>query len=111
VTPGQLVIGNVYFAVYYEDEEMTKMVIQSYEYLKTENSKDGEGPFFIFRPISPFPLGESSEFGEARIPSPYDGEVALTPKNLLTLTDLAGLIDHLQRVQRNGPGRVWGDAS
>ena len=33
MSPSQLVAGQVYFKVCYEDEDLTRMVIQSYEYL------------------------------------------------------------------------------
>jgi hypothetical protein len=52
--------------------------------------------------LNPFAVGDAK-------PTPYDGEFELDEKNVKSLVDLSGLIDHLSRLQRNGPGRVWAD--
>ena len=106
MAPSDLVAGQVYFMVGYEDEELTRMVIQSYEYLgKQEPSalEPGEQAW-RFRPMDPFTHEENV--------SPYDGEFEFTETNLERLYDLPRLIEHLQRIHRNGPGRAWAsDAS
>ena len=102
--PDQLAVGNVYHVIVYEDDAMTKMMIQSFEYLGLE---EGGLDRFRFRPLSPFPLLDAPSDME----SIYDGEIVMTVKNVATLADLPGLIDNLQRIQRNGPGRMWADAS
>ena len=106
MAPSDLVAGQVYFMVCYEDENLTRMLIQSYEYLgKQEPSalEPGEQAW-RFRPIDAFTHEENV--------SPYDGEFEFTENNLKRLYDLPQLIDHLQRIQRNGPGRAWAiDAS
>jgi len=111
LTPSALKAGQVYFMVCYEDDDLTRMVIQSYEYLGTEAPsviEPGERAY-RFRPMNPFAVGEQTE---ANAPTPYDGVFELTEKTLLSLHDLASLIDHLQRVQRYGAGRTWAsDAS
>ena len=105
-----LVTGKVYFAVCYEDEEMTRMLIQSYEYLgpATDDERPG-GPWYRFRALDPF--GDSEDDQRTVEDSPYVGEFRLTSENIISLMDLEGLIDGLQRIKRNGPGRMWADAS
>ena len=105
-----LVTGNVYFAIWYEDEEMKRMIIQSYEYVgpAADDERPG-GPWYRFRALDPF--GGSEDDERAAEGSPYEGEFRLTTKNILSLMDLDGLIDGLQRIKRNGPGRMWADAS
>jgi hypothetical protein len=105
VTPDKLTVGCVYHMIVYEDEAMTKMSIQSYEYLGPRPGSPE--PSYRFKPLSPFPLSDDPNPRE----SIYDGEVDLTAKNLQHLADLPELIDQLQRIQRNGPGRMWADAS
>jgi len=99
VTPAQLVSGHVYFEVCYEDRDLRHMFIQSYEYLgKQEPSviEPGEKAY-RFRQLN-------SVAGES--------EFEFTEKTLDMLHDLSGLIDHLARVHRNGPGRAFApDAS
>jgi hypothetical protein len=106
VTPGQLVAGQVYFKVCYEDEDLNRMVIQSYEYLGRQEPsalESGEKAY-RFRPMDPFSTDDDA--------TPYDGEFEFTEKTLQSLCDLASLIDLLQRIQRKGPGRAWApDAS
>jgi len=105
VTPSQLVAGQAYFKVCYEDESLTRMVIQSYEYLGEQAPsvlEPGENAY-RFRPLDPF-----STDNEATL---YDGVFEFTEKQLHSVCDLASLIDLLQRIQRNGPGRAWADAS
>ena len=106
MSPADLVAGQVYFKVCYEDEDLTRMLIQSYEYLgKQEPSalEPGEQAW-RFRPMDPFTHEENV--------SPYDGEFEFTQKTLESLCDLPALIDLLQRIERNGPGRAWAsDAS
>jgi hypothetical protein len=101
VTPAQLVAGQVYFEVCYEDEHLKRMYIQSYEYLGKEGPsviEPGEKGY-RFRPLNPVENGEVGEF-------------EFTTKTLDLLHDLSDLIDHLARVQRNGPGRAFApDAS
>ena len=105
-----LVTGRVYFAICYEDEEMTRMIIQSYEYLgPATDDERAEGPWYRFRALDPF--GNSDDDQRNPEDSPYDGEFRLTTKNILSLMDLDGLIDGLQRIKRNGPGGMWADAS
>jgi hypothetical protein len=87
----------VYFCVVYENESMTHTMIQSWEYLGP-----GESGIYRFRALNPFAVGDAK-------PTPYDGEFELDEKNVKSLVDLSGLIDHLSRLQRNGPGRVWAD--
>jgi hypothetical protein len=110
VDAAALVTGKVYFAIWYEDEEMTRMIIQSYEYLgpATDDQRQG-GPWYRFRALDP--LGDSEDDQRNVGGSPYDGEFRLTTENVLSLMDLDGLIDGLQRIKRNGPGRMWADAS
>lgn len=99
MSPFDLVAGQVYFKVCYEDEDLTRMLIQSYEYLgKQEPSalEPGERAW-RFRPMDPFTHADDAR--------PYDGEYEFTEKNLESLCDLSVLIDLLQRIQRNGPGR------
>ena len=88
----------MYFSVVYGNEAMTHTMIQSWEYL----GKGEEDGIYRFRALNPFAEGEAK-------PTPYDGEFELTEKNMKSLVDLAGLIDHLQRLRRNGPGRIWAD--
>jgi hypothetical protein len=99
VTPAQLVSGQVYFEVCYEDRELTRIFIQSYEYLGKEAPsviEHGEKAY-RFRPLNA--AEETAEF-------------EFTTKTLDMLHDLPGLIDHLARIQRNGPGRAFApDAS
>ena len=76
---------------------MTHTMIQSWEYLGP-----GENGIYRFRALNPFAVGDA-------VPTPYDGEFELTEKNIKSLVDLQGLVDHLTRLQRNGPGRVWAD--
>jgi hypothetical protein len=105
VAPDKLTVGSVYHMIVYEDEAMAKMSIQSYEYLGPRHGSSE--PSYRFRPLSPFPLSDEPNARE----SIYDGELDVTAKNLQSLADLPGLIDQLQRIQRNGPGRMWADAS
>jgi len=77
---------------------MTQMMVQSWQYL----GKGDEEGIYRFKALNPFGVGDKQ-------PEPYDGEFELTEKNIKTLLDLPGLIDHLQRTQRNGPGRVWAE--
>ena len=107
-----LVIGRVYFAIWYEDEEMTRMTIQSYEYLGPATNDDRPGgPRYRFRALDPFPVSETDgEDDSNTASSPYNDPWHLTANNILSLMDLDSLIDGLQRIQRNGPGRMWADA-
>lgn len=101
MSPSDLVAGQVYFKVCYEDDDLSRMLIQSYEYLgKQEPSalEPGERAW-RFRPMDPFTHEENV--------SPYDGEFEFTEKTLESLCDLLALIDLLTRIQRNGPGRAW----
>jgi hypothetical protein len=91
--------------IVYDDEAMTKMLIQSYEYLGPAQARRSDR--YRFKPLSPFPLSKA----EGSVESVYDGEFELTAQNLESLVDLPNLIDRLQRIQRNGPGRMWADAS
>ena len=100
-----LSVGKVYFMIVYDDEAMTRMLIQSYEYLGPAEAPPLDR--YRFKPLSPFPLSEAEGSEE----SAYGGEFQLTAKNLESLVDLPNLIDRLQRIQRNGPGRMWADAS
>ena len=101
MTPAQLVAGQVYFEVGYEDKHLKRMFIQCYEYLGKEGPsviEPGEKAY-RFRPIKPVENDDGAEF-------------EFTAKTLHMLHDLFGLIDHLTRVQRNGPGRAYApDAS
>ena len=99
MTSAQLIPGQVYFEVCYEDEDLKHMFIQSYEYLGKEQPsviEPGERAY-CFRQLNSSAEAEQFEF---------------TIKTLDLLHDLPGLIDHLARVQRNGPGRAYApDAS
>ena len=105
MAPDKLIVGSVYHMVVYDDDAMTKMSIQSYEYLGPRPASSE--PRYRFKPLSPFPLSDEPNVRD----SIYDGEMELTAQNLQSLADLPGLIDQLQRIQRNGPGRMWIDAS
>lgn len=105
-----LVTGKVYFAICYEDEELTRMIIQSYEYVgPAADDERPDGPWYRFRALDPF--GDPEDDQRKLEGSPYDGEFRLNTKNILSLMDVDGLIDGLQRIKRNGPGRMWADAS
>ena len=101
----ELSVGKVYFTIMYDDEAMTKMVIQSYEYLGP--APESRPNCYWFTPLSPFPLTDAGTSAE----SVYSGPFEFTEQQLENLVDLPNLIDRLQRIQRNGPGRVWADAS
>ena len=99
MTPEQLVSGHVYFEVCYEDESLKRIFIQSYEYLGKEEPsviEPGEKAY-RFRQLNSVADADQWEF---------------TTKTLYMLHDLPGLIDHLDRIQRNGSGRAFApDAS
>jgi hypothetical protein len=91
VIPSRLAKGQVYFVVGYEDEELTKMVIESYEYLGRHSPSavsPGERAFH-FRPIHPVVPGTNHE----------EVELEITEGQLKSLYDLAGLIDHLRHIE------------
>jgi hypothetical protein len=99
VKPAQLVSGQVYFEVCYEDRDLTRIFIQSYEYL-------GKQAPSVIEP------GEKAYRFRQLNAADEDGEFEFTMKTLDMLHDLPGLIDHLARIQRNGPGQAFApDAS
>ena len=100
----ELSAGQVYFMIMYDDDAMTKMVIQSYEYLGPAPASRPD--CYRFAPLSPFPLTDRTS-----AESVYNGPFEFTAQQLESLVDLPNLIDRLQRIQRNGPGRMWADAS
>ena len=106
MSPSHLVAGQVYFKVCCENEALTRMLIQSYEYLgkQAPSALEPGERAWRFRPMDPFTHADDAR--------PYDGEYEFIEKNLESLCDLPALIDLLQRIQRNGPGRAWAsDAS
>jgi hypothetical protein len=97
VRPTDLVAGQAYFKVGYEDERLTRIVIQSYEYLGKQVPSEfvaGE-PAWRFRPLDPFTHEENVY--------PYDGEFEFTERHLDAVCDLAGLIQTLERIMLHGP--------
>ena len=98
----ELSVGKVYFMIMYDDEAMTKMVIQSYEYLGP--APESRPDCYWFTPLSPFPVTDA----DISAKSVHSGPFELTAQQLESLVDLPDLIDRLQRIQRNGPGRMWG---
>jgi hypothetical protein len=89
----------VYFEVCYEDRDLKRIFIQSYEYLGKEEPSVIEAgeKAYRFRQLNSMAHADEFEF---------------TNKTLDLLHDLPRLIDHLSRIQRNGPGRAFApDAS
>ena len=103
--PAELSVGKVYFMIVYEDDALARMLIQSYEYLGADDAPRPNR--YRFKALSPFPLSEKPISTE----SAYGSEWHLNADDLEHLLDLPNLIDRLQRIQRNGPGRMWADAS
>jgi hypothetical protein len=85
--------------IVYEDDAFAKMLIQSYEYLGSAEMPAS----YRFKALSPFPLSQTATSAE----SAYGGEWRLAAEDLERLLDLPNLIDRLQRIHRNGPGRMW----
>jgi hypothetical protein len=82
----------VYFDVTFADASLTKLLVQSYEFL----GMDGDD--YEFQPLDPF--------GGPGAPTPsdsiYEGTIALTLKQVERLSDLNGLIERLLRIKEEG---------
>jgi hypothetical protein len=79
----ELKTGSIYFGVTYEDEEFTRPIVHTYEYLG-ETSGVKEAPF-LFRFVG------------------SDDEVQLTERQLHLILDAAGLIELLARFRDGKP--------
>lgn len=94
MAPSDLGTGQVYFLVAYEDENLTRMVVESYEYLGGNSTADIGGKAFRFRPIHTL-LNHHSEVAVS--------DCYIDKSHLEALCDLSGLIGSLQSIFRDGP--------
>ena len=80
---GELKQGTIYFGVAYEDEEFTRPILRTFEYLG-ETSGEEDAPF-LFRYIG------------------SDDELQLAERQLDHILDAAGLIELLSRFRDGKP--------
>lgn len=88
--PSELEVGRVYFGLAYEDDELTRPIVHSYEYLGTDINgapKTTEGTRYCFR----F-LGSQDSF-------------EVTQQQLDLILDLSGLVNALTEWRDGNPNR------
>lgn len=86
--PNELTIGGIYFGLAYEDEEMTRFIIHSYEYLGHNSEDLGNRDDYLFRFIG------------------SEDELILTERNLDLILNLSDLIEELKKEEGSGKARA-----